>query len=214
MNRKCLAALLISSFVLVGCGKDSVEPEREAIVPSQPPPKPASNEVVVKLTPTNVQRTGEFHIKIGANGQPIIESPRKEKLVVGEITTLGANAAYTQTKLYLPAHGPYPVTSKENHHFDNTSTAVSVDANLDGRLAKTERWFASMPIRLGDQMFTIRAVDPGAAWVLLAKSSAPLAGAVVGKPCPPFEFMTMNGDRVSLAQYKGKALLLDIWSMT
>jgi hypothetical protein len=213
MNRNCLAGLLLSSFVLGGCIQDSVEPATETIVPSQPQPKAAANEVVVKLIPTTVQRPGEFHIKIGPGGLPIFERPRKEKLVVGEFTTLGAHA-YSKTMFYLPAHGPYSVTSKENHHFDNTSTAVSVDANLDGKLDKTERWFSSLPVRLGDQMFTVKAVDPGAAWVLLAKSSAPLAGAVVGKPCPPFEFTTMDGNRVSLADYRGRALLLDIWSMT
>lgn len=36
----------------------------------------------------------------------------------------------------------------------------------------------------------------------------------VGKPCPEFSYKDMNGKTVSLSDYKGKALLLDVWSMT
>ncbi len=74
---------------------------------------------------------------------------------------------------------------------------LSVDANHDGILPDTEAWFTSTPVRVADSMLNVRKVDPGGTWITFAKADVPLAGLVVGKPCPDFEFSTMDDKKVS-----------------
>jgi hypothetical protein len=199
---------LVSCLLILGaCG--FISQKGHVVLPSIPAPVPSANEVVVSLRPTNLEREGRLQITINANGSPKFEEPGPEKLMRGDLTVGGERMSF-----FVPLYGPHPLTSKENHHFENTSTLISVDSNHDGKLDRTEEWWSSLPVRLGDQMFDVKAIDPGSKWILLSQSSARLAGVVVGKRCPVFQFLTTDGKIASLADYRGKALLLDVWSMT
>jgi hypothetical protein len=209
--------LLISSAVALGvCGcvtrvqtVSSGEVESSQDVTSKSEPAASGREVLVKLSPCDAERQGQIKISVDKDGKPKFEMPKTEKLVRGTVA-VGAE----KVTIYLPAQGPYSLKSEKSHSFENTSTALVVDADGNGEFTQAEQWFASMPIRIGDAMFDVKEIDPGAKWILLAKSAAPLGGLVVGKPCPNFTFTSMDGKKVSLADYKGKALLLDVWSMT
>ncbi len=49
--------------------------------------------------------------------------------------------------------------------------------------------------------------------VLGAQSGQPTLGAAkIGKPAPAFSVMTLGGKEVSLADYKGKALIVNFWA--
>jgi hypothetical protein len=201
---------MIAVVIALGlCGCISQQPVAGGSLSSKVAPTPKEDELLVKLAPANIQRRGQFKIQYDSNGNPKFEEPKMESLVKGEVTVGSEKVA-----VYLPANGPYALTSEKSHSFENTSTPLSIDSDNNGELSEAEEWFASMPIRLGDQMFDVKEIDPGAQWMLLARSSMPLGGVVLGKPCPNFEFKTMDGKSVSLADYKGKALLLDVWSMT
>jgi len=193
---------------LSGCSA-SKQMQAQKVVPAQPAPTAGPNETVVKLSPCNLKRQVGMKIEINALGIPEIKHPKPEPLVKGEVTVGPEHVVF-----YLPARGPYSNQSKDNHSFNNTSTCITVDANNDGDLNRGEDWYSSLPVRLGDQMFAVKEFDPGSTWVYLARSRAPLSGMVVGKPCPPFAFETQDGQHVTNATYKGKALLLDVWSMT
>lgn len=198
-----LGAILAIS--LMGCQSAS----QKAWVRPAPLPVPvaAADEIVVKLQPSDLKREGAFNITFGWFGAPNIEQ-KQEELAQGDIKLDGE-----KVRFYIPKDGPYLLTTKDEE-FSNSSMRVSVDANMDGNLPDTEAWFSSFPIRLADKMFNVRKVDPAGTWITLAKANVPLSGLVVGKPCPDFEFWTTQGKKVKLADYKGKSLLLDVWSMT
>jgi len=186
------------------------------VAPTQAP-QPGKGEFVVKLEPTSVMRRAAFPVHPPSEGLfgiigdilDVSELDKKEELVKGSI-----EVGKEKPSFFLPKSGPYSLSTKSNHWFENTSTKISVDTNNDDQLERSEDWWSSLPIRLGDRMFDVKAIDPGGTWILLAKSSAPLAGLVVGKSCLPFTFTTTDGKSVSLGDYKGKWLLLDVWSFT
>jgi len=184
------------------------------MLPSIAQPKAAADEVVVALSPTDTHRPENIHFTFDANGKPNFGQPEEEKLVRGDLTVDNGNGKKEQMSFFLPMFGPHPLTSSDKHSYQNTSTLISVDSKHNGQLERNEQWWTTLPIRLGDRMFDVRAIDPGSKWILLRQSQAKLAGAVVGKHCPDFSFTTTDGKPVSLAGYKGKWLLLDVWSMT
>jgi len=207
-SRLTVTALACSLLALSACGLAKAS-KPKVMLPSIAAPKAAENETLVSLRPTNIEREGIMRFTIGPNGMPSFAEPEKEKLVHGEL-----KVASEQASFFLPLYGPHELASSENHSFQNTSTRISVDANHDGELERSEHWWTSLPIRLGDQMFDVTAIDPGSKWIMLKKSEAKLAGMVVGKPCPDFSFLTTNGYRATQDTFKGKWLLLDVWSMT
>ncbi len=46
---------------------------------------------------------------------------------------------------------------------------------------------------------------------ILPSQEASAGDAKVGSPCPPFSFRSSDGKTRALADYKGRALLIDIW---
>lgn len=122
----------------------------------------------------------------------------------------------TAYALYVPRADAYTIVNSgaSDDHHGNKSTAIAIDADADGDLARAEYWFSNLPVRIGDRMFTIRAIEPEGRGLVLAPSSEPLRGVVVGRKCPPFSFRTQDGRTVSLADYRDKILILDIWSFT
>jgi hypothetical protein len=209
MNPKIIATLMLSVCMVTACGQPAKE-EVHIRKPPTPAPKLAENEVLVKLYPSRVTRRGVFRMTFNVTQlSENIRKPKRDELVEGKL-----DVGKEKVSIFLPKYGPYSTTSKQNHSFKNTSTRVSVDSDNNGVIERSENWWSSLPVRLGDQMFVVKAIDPGGTWIVLAKSSSPLAGLVVGKPCPPFKFTTTDGKSVSLADYKGKYLLLDVWSFT
>jgi hypothetical protein len=118
--------------------------------------------------------------------------------------------------LYLPKAKAYTVrnTSKKDHHYENTSTRLSIDQKGDGKLTETDHWFANLPVRLGDRMFDVAEIARDGSRVVLRSSKEPLRGAIVGRACPPFSFKTADGKTVSRDGFDGRAFLLDVWSIT
>lgn len=204
-----LAAILCSSL-LWGCtpllkAQQSAPPE-----PAQPAPTPEENEAVVRLVPSSIKCMSDMQVNFDSAGKPQFIEPHPIKLVKG-VVRVDDN---TTADIYIPARGPYSTTTKENHSLSNTSTLIYSDSNGDGQMDRTERWWSSLPIRLGDKMFEVKKFDPGSTWLLLAQSSKPLSGLVMNKPCIPFNFTMSDGKPITLNDYKGKTLLLDVWSMT
>jgi cytochrome c biogenesis protein CcmG, thiol:disulfide interchange protein DsbE len=51
----------------------------------------------------------------------------------------------------------------------------------------------------------------GLGWCPLPAGAAELPGPVVGRPAPPFTLTTTGGKHVSLADYRGKTLVVNVW---
>lgn len=203
-----LQILTSSILCLIAIGHES---RAQGNLNAKPKPIPTAQDgqLVVPLSPSSQARQPPIRFTVDKSGHPQVHHPPQEKMVSGRVTIDGEGVL-----LFVPAKGPYSFTSKTHHSFTNTSTALSIDSNHNGTIDSYELWWSSLPIRLGDRMFTVRTIDPGASWILVEKSPAPLAGAVVGKPMVQFNFKTTNGKDVSLDTYKDKWLLLDTWSFT
>jgi hypothetical protein len=197
--------LALPALSLMGCQIQNVQ----ASAGAKPLPMPAAgkDEVVVKLQPSSLKREGVLRIGKGWFGMPTFDR-KDEVLVSGRIKVDGENF-----EIGIPNVGPYLLTTEEDE-YRNTSMRVSIDADNNGELPDHESWFSSNPFRIGDRMFTVRAVDPGGTWMTLAKSDVPLAGVILGRRCPDFELWSTSGKKLTLSDYKGKYLLLDVWSMT
>jgi hypothetical protein len=145
--------------------------------------------------------------------QKILEALKPQKLVKkGRLKVSGQSV-----DIYLPEpKEPYTAINKgtSDGHSDNTSTLISIDSNGDGKLTKDEGWFASLPVRIGDKMWEITSIAADGSRIELKPSGKPIAGVVVGRKCPPFSYRTEEGKQVTQDTAKGKALLLDIWSVT
>ena len=118
--------------------------------------------------------------------------------------------------IYLPESKVYRVAnpSKTEDAFSNKSTLISIDGNNDGKLTDDESWFASLPIRVGDQMFEVLEIAKDGSSMSVQRSAAKLQGASIGRKCPDFTFETMDGQKTELKDFSGKVLILDIWSVT
>lgn len=215
----CVAVASIGALLLISTqvGElsamfDEIKAPLERFIPkaqvkSLPMPVAASGEMVVKLERTGVMRDGSNRITFGWFNEPHFDN-RREKLSKG-VLKVGAEEA----EIYIPQNGPYPLTT-DDKEYGNSSMRVSVDFDKNGELPQHETWFSSHPVRIGDQMFKVKSVDPGGTWMVFSKSNVPLSGLVIGRKCPDFELWTTQGMKVTLADYKGKFLLLDVWSMT
>jgi hypothetical protein len=139
-------------------------------------------------------------------GRPREDLVKRGTVRVGEQT-------YT---LYLPRAKAYTTrNAKPNDSgFHNTSTLISVDQGGGGQLKDEDGWFANLPLRLGDRMYDVAEIAADGSRIVLKASKAPLRGAVVGRRCPPFAFKTAEGKEVSFESLRGRAFLLDIWSIT
>ena len=179
-----------------------------AVAAAQTPDTPASQAaaLVVNLEDAKATRAGTMK---GLTS--VFAGPPKEKLVRKGVVSVAGETF----DIYLP-EAPYALenTGRNETAFENTATRVSIDANRDGKLAEDEHWFVNLPIRIGDAMFEVRSIAEDGRRVELQASTAPLSGAVVGRRVPPFKFETADGKTVTQDDYKGKAFLLDIWSVT
>lgn len=183
------------------------------------PAEPGGNEVdqgksaerfVIEMQPGKAARRGQF--KTGMGITDILKGIPDEELVrQGDFDSEGRTYTF-----YLPKADDYPVknTGRNSSHHDNTSTLISIDADGDGKLTDDEGWYANLPLRLGDAMFKVTAIASNGSRIELRRSKASLRGVVVGGKCPPFALKTQDGRKIALDDYRGKAFLIDIWSVT
>ena len=115
--------------------------------------------------------------------------------------------------LFLPP-GPFSITNLEGARagHESTATRIGVDHDGDDAIGESEPRAANLPLRIGDRMFDVKSIEPDGSAITLAPSSSPLESIVVGRACPPFSWKTQDGKDVSLADFRGKILILDIWS--
>ena len=57
-------------------------------------------------------------------------------------------------------------------------------------------------------------VAPRGSAITLKPSSRPLGGVIVGRKVPPFSYKARDGKTITRETYRGKAVLLDVWSVT
>jgi hypothetical protein len=157
--------------------------------------------------------------------EPFVDSPDRKPRSLADflgLTSVGFGATrrgslsldgHTYT-LFLPA-GPYSVTNlKPGAWHENTATRIGVDHDANGTIVESEIRAASLPLRIGDRMFDVKSIEPDGSAITLEPSSSPLESVVAGRTCPPFSWKTQDGKDVSLADFRGKILILDIWSYT
>jgi hypothetical protein len=165
-----------------------------------------AGDITVTLTDSTVTRPG------GATGVlAALLGGGAEKLKRGELTVDGETFA-----LYLPRDKTCTVknTGSGDGHSDNKSTAITVAAKGDEKLAAARKSFANLPLRIGDRMFTVVDLAADGSRIVLRPSNEPLRGVVLDRQCPEFKFETSDGKVVTRDRYKGRAFLLDIWSVT
>ena len=127
--------LLISAAVALGlCGcvtrvqtLTSGGIDSSQSVTSKGEPVTAAGELLVKLSPCDAERQGQIKISVDKDGKPKFEMPKTEKLVRGTVAVGAENVA-----IYVPSQGPYSLKSEKSHSFENTSTALEVDADGNG----------------------------------------------------------------------------------
>ena len=134
-------------------------------------------------------------------------------LLEGEITVAGKT--YT---IFIPAEGPYQLENTRQRGLDNflftNATPVWFDQNGDGKLSFNEAWVSNHPIRFGNQMLEVISISPDGTTLTMRESKAPLGGLVLGERAPEFRLVDQNGGVHTLERYRGKYLILDLWSTT
>jgi hypothetical protein len=179
-----------------------------------PPSSPtiaAGGDIVIAMEGCKAARPAS--IASGASALSMIFSGRRTDELVkrGSLDVDG-----TKYTLYLPKSSSYSIKNSKpsDSGFENTSTLISVDQKGNGVLTEQEGWFANMPIRLGDKMFDVAEIAADGSRIVLKASTSPLRGVIIGRKCPPFSFKTTDGKEVTLETLSGKAMILDIWSIT
>lgn len=182
---------------------------------------PASQPVPalrVELSPCNATRPKMMHAEDVSMIGLLTGAVRSERLVRKGAFRPDPDRDET-FDILLPAadaKSPYSLSNvaREDTYLYNTSTCISIDATRDGQHTADECWFASLPLRIGDRMFEVAAIDEQGAYLELRPSSVPLRGLIVGRKSPAFAFKTIDGVELTSASLAGKAFLLDIWSVT
>jgi peroxiredoxin len=126
--------------------------------------------------------------------------------------------------VYLPANGPFNVKNTRAESIPtykamdillfSNACRIGVDYDKDGAISNGEYWAANHPIRFGNRMLEIKSISEDGKRVVLAESSVPVAGLIVGQLAPDFAFTDQAGKTHTLADYRGKYLILDLWSVT
>jgi len=193
------ALLLFAAFGAIALGSD----EEPAAMPT------ASIEVA--MGDCDAERRGKI---TGGTGvmRLLFSGPPKDKLVKRGTVDVDGN----KYNLYLPKAKTYSTVNakKDDSDFENTSTLISIDHNGDGVLSDDEGWFANLPLRFGDKMFDVSGIAADGSRITLKPSKSRLRGVIVGRSCPPFSFRTADGKEITRESLSGKALVLDIWSIT
>jgi len=177
---------------------------------ADPPPAPQGDTLIVVMEDCQASRPGK--VTSDTNVASLLQGLPREDLAKRGTVRVGEQT-YT---LYLPRAKAYTTRNAKpsDSGFHNTSTLISVDQGGGGRLKDEDGWFANLPLRLGDRMYDVAEIAADGSRVVLRPSKAPLRGVIVGRRCPPFAFKTAEGKVVSFESLRGRAFLLDIWSIT
>jgi hypothetical protein len=116
--------------------------------------------------------------------------------------------------IYLVSSSEYTVQNRANDFMSNKSSVIAVDQLGNGKIPFNEGRHANQPLRIGDRMFRVVAIAHDGSSITLKPASEPLESLVVGLKCPDFAYTTLSGRKVSADSFKGKALLIDVWSFT
>ncbi len=202
-------------FSLLGYGDDGDKPKSQDL--ANPPD---STTYAIEMERCRAERPRHFTEDDSLGLTLLSGKSATDKLVrKGTLTLEGHDYVFYLPKLYpkYEKYSSYRIENTSDHGdntFRNNSTLLSVDQNGDGALTDDENWFANLPIRLGDQMFTITSIAEDGSRIEIKYANLPLTGLVVGRKCPPFSYTTKDGQLITQDTYKGKAFLLDIWSVT
>lgn len=135
-----------------------------------------------------------------------------------EALTLGGSFQLdgATVSLYLAEQVEYSLvnTGHGETNFDNTSTYISIDHNGDGQIVDYESVASNLPIRLFDSMFLVTEISKSKQTITLQQIDIPLAGAVLNRRCPDFQYETVDGQIISNESIRGTTTILDIWAVT
>ena len=170
-----------------------------------------SQQIEIAMKSCSAGRPPRTNIEIKNNNPIITQKPDFQLVWKGGITVDSESF-----DIYLPKAPAYSIknTAKDDGDLYNTSTLISIDSNHDGRLTADEGWFANLPVRIGDRMFDVIRIAPNGRSIILKSSAKPLSGVIVGRRMPPFAYKTRDGKAITENTFKGKALLIDVWSVT
>lgn len=118
-------------------------------------------------------------------------------------------------KVYKPKGWTFDLDKPAN--FDNVAITqetggIYVDYNGDGDLSTTERWFPFKPIRFGSVMLKVDSMSEKQ--IVFSEVEGPPRGMIEGFSAPDFEYIDADGNLQTLEKYRGKYLLLDVFSIT
>ncbi len=172
-----------------------------------------SEPVTIKMKPVASEVSGEKPIQglSGLLGRLFLGNRSQPMQWQGSLSIDGKLHTF-----FLPEAKTYSTDnpSKQSWQQENKSSQICIDANADGNITIDERWFSNLPVRFGNRMFDVTRLARDGSQLTLAPSKAPLSGLVLGKKCPPFSFLDEDKKTRSLDQYRGKILLVDVWSIT
>jgi hypothetical protein len=177
---------------------------------NEPPEKP-SPVITIPMKDCPAAEPGKKPKQISGIQLATSTFGKEEMAKQGQLTLAGRDYA-----VYLPRAKSYSLknTAGTAVRLLNTSSVICIDQNGDGRLTPDEAWNANQPIRVADQMLDVVDLAADGSKIVLRASRAPLGGVVIGRKCPPFSLTTADGKPVTPDTFAGKALLLDIWSVT
>lgn len=176
-----------------------------ASLPDQKVEESSANVRVTLKSCKPLRLSGTLGLLLTLHSSPNVELDRKGLF----------KAEGREFPIYLPDE-PYNLKNAgdSDQVSENDATLIGVDADADGTIGEGEGWFANLPVRIGDKMYEVVAIDKKGKWIDLARSPKPLSGAVVGSALPDFSYKTPDGKIVSNADFRGKSFLIDIWSVT
>lgn len=121
-------------------------------------------------------------------------------------------AAGESVRIYLPPEGPYTTenTGDSASPFDETSTPIAVERPVGAGIGEHDVWFASQPIRFGDEMFKVVEIASDGSSISFEKSDAKLAGLIVGRTVPELGFTSLEGKPIT--PVAGKLNLYQVFS--
>ncbi len=127
----------------------------------------------------------------------------------GELTVDGKTY-----KLYMAPKWNYDVAKKRdwNAVIGENALGIFVDYDDDGDLSVSERWLPHTPIRFGSKMLKATSIANGE--VKFVPVDGPAMGGVEGQAAPDFDWTDMDGKAHRLQDYRGKYLILDMFSIT
>lgn len=197
-KRAVVVTVAASALIPVSWAQDpasSLEAKKE--------PNPIARVTLTACKPTRL--SGTLGLLLAMRGNSSIDFERKGILKVDA----------REFPIYLPDE-PYSIKNNgdSDQGSENDSTLIAVDADADGNVGEGEAWFANLPVRIADRMYTIVAIDEKGRWIDLTPTSKPLSGAVVGSALPDFSYKATDGKVVTNADFRGRSFLIDIWSVT